>query len=203
MAWPQPPSSPGPYPSSAGPPLRRGVSGWAIAALVLGLLACVPLGAIFGIVGIVKTKGGEQSGLGLAIAGLVLSMVWTPVWVIAAVAVIANNQPFITGTVDSSPVFRVGECFMTSNLDAVDCSKPHSNEVFAVLELSRFSTDDGDQQLKDRCTAELQKYSPSAIRDPHVQIQTWGPDSSWKYMNNHTAACVAYFTAPRVGSIRG
>jgi hypothetical protein len=29
------------------------------------------------------------------------------------------------------------------------------------------------------------------------------PDTSWKYMNNHTSGCVAHLTPNRVGSIKG
>ena len=198
---PYPP--PYPYPGPAGYPPRRPTSGWAIAAFVLGLLACVPLGVIFGIVALVETRGGRRSGRGLAIAGLVISALWVPVGVIAALFGMAGES-LITGTVDSSPLVRVGECFNPDINTRVDCGQPHSDEVFAVLSLSHFPDSDADfQDLKNRCGAELQKYSPSASRDPSVQVDTWGPGTDWKYMDNHTTACAAHFTPDRVGSIKG
>jgi Domain of unknown function (DUF4190)/Septum formation len=198
---PYPP--PYPYPGPAGYPSRRATSGWAIAAFVLGLLACVPLSVIFGIVALVKTRGGRQSGRGLAIAGLVFSALWVPVAVIAAL-VVMTNLFLITGTVDSSPLVRVGECFNPDINTSVDCGQPHSDEVFAVLSLSHFPDSDADfRDLNNRCRAELQKYSPSASRDPSVRVVTWGPGTDWKYMNNHTTACAAHFTPNRVGSIKG
>jgi Domain of unknown function (DUF4190) len=200
---PYPPPYPYPYPGPAGYPPRRPTSGWAIAAFVLGLLACVPLGVIFGIVALVETRGGRQSGRGLAIAGLVFSALWVPVGVIAALFGILNES-LITGTVDSSPLVRVGECFNPDINTRVDCGQPHSDEVFAVLSLSYFPDSDADfQDLKNRCRAELRKYSPSASRDPSVRVDTWGPGSDWKYMDNHTTACAAHFTPDRVGSIKG
>jgi hypothetical protein len=73
-----------------------------------------------------------------------------------------------------------------------------------VLSLSRWPGRDGDQdEFTNRCKAELQKYSPSASLDPNVQVVMLGPDTSWKYMNNHTSGCLAHFTSNRVGSIKG
>ncbi len=192
--------TPPPYPY----PPRRATSGWAIAAFVLGLLSCVPLGVIFGIIALVKTKGGRQSGRGLAIAGMVISGLWVPVGVIIAVLAATTDGFLVTGTVHSSPLVTVGECFNPDINQSVSCDQPHSDEVFAVLSLSRFPDTDADRhELTDRCRAELQKYSPSASRDPNVQVVTWGPGTDWKYMNNHTTACDAHSTPNRVGSIKG
>jgi Domain of unknown function (DUF4190)/Septum formation len=215
------PQPPYPYPSPAGypppgpgappgqylpPPPQRTTSGWAIAAFVLGLVSCVPLGVIFGIIALVNTKGGRQSGRGLAIAGIVLSGLWLVLGVTVGVIVAFTlfDAPLITGTVNSSPLVTVGECFNPDVNYRVSCAQPHSDEVFAVLSLSYFPDSDADdEELNSRCTAELQKYSPSASRDPSMQVAVWGPGTDWKYMDNHTAACAAHFTPNRVGSIKG
>jgi hypothetical protein len=136
-------------------------------------------------------------------------------WV-GVVAACASND-LVTGTVQSSPLLKVGECFNETPQRAgagaevgvginypVGCDQPHSDEVFAVLSLSRFPTKDADQsELTNRCTAELKNYSPSASRDPNVQVVMLTPDTSWKYENNHTSGCLAHFTPNRVGSIKG
>lgn len=63
------------------PPPARPTSGWATAALIFGILSfCLPilgslLGIIFGIVGLFKTSDNRASGRGMAIAGLVLSII--------------------------------------------------------------------------------------------------------------------------------
>lgn len=73
-----------------------------------------------------------------------------------------------------------------------------------MLSLSRFPDSGADHdELVRRCQAELQNYSPPASRDPKVRVDTWGPGTDWKYMNNHTTACAAQFTPERVGSIKG
>ena len=151
--------------------------------------------------------GRRQSRPKLAIGAL---------WV--AVALITGcGGDLVAGTVHSSPLLTVGECFTETPQSAspgaevgyginhrVSCDQPHSDEVVAILSLSRWPDQNGDHdELTHRCTAELQKYSKSAGRAPNVQVVMLTPDSSWKYMNNHTSGCLAHFAPDRVGSIRG
>ncbi|MGO8770437.1 MAG: septum formation family protein [Mycobacterium sp.] len=217
-----PPPGPGSAPVGYAPPPyphppRHSTSGWAIAAFALGLLSCVPLGVIFGIIALVKNNDGRQYGRGLAIAGMVISGIWVVVGGVIAAVVARNDYFLVRGTVQSSPLLTVGECFdetpqsETAGAEVgvginhpVSCGQPHSDEVFAVLSLSRFPDTDADRhELTDRCRAELQKYSPSASRDPNVQVVMLSPGTDWKYMNNHTSGCLAHLTANRVGSIKG
>jgi hypothetical protein len=135
---------------------------------------------------------------------------------VVLIAACGGNDDLVTGRVDSSPLIKVGECFNETPQSSrpgaevgdginypVSCDKPHSDEVFAILSLSRWPSKDDDDTLTNRCTAELQKYSPSASRDPHVQVVMLTPDTSWKYMDNHTSGCLAHFAPNRVGSIKG
>ena len=79
-AYPPPYAPPGygypPYPQPSPP-----TSGWAIAGLVCGILGCATiglasvLGIIFSIVAMVKTRDNRAGGRGLAIAGLVVSII--------------------------------------------------------------------------------------------------------------------------------
>lgn len=200
-------SGPGPhqsaYPYPGGYPAPRGTNGLAIAALVLGLLCCAPLALVFGIIALVQTGDGRQAGRGLAIAGVLLSLSWVAIGVVVAVVASVTDGFLVLGTTDSSPLVRVGECFEPDINRRISCAQPHSDEVFAVLELSRFPSGDDDDKLLARCRAELPKYSRSASHDPSIQVGQWGPGTDWKYMHNHTTACVAHSSPNRVGSIRG
>jgi hypothetical protein len=134
----------------------------------------------------------------------------------AVVAIAACGGNLVTGTVNSAPLITVGECFNETPQSTlpgaevgeginypISCAQPHSDEVVAILSLSRWPSKDGDEDtMTNRCTAELQKYSPVASRDPHVQVVMLSPGTSWKYMNNHTDGCLAHFTPNRVGSIK-
>jgi Domain of unknown function (DUF4190)/Septum formation len=69
---------PGAYPRGPGasPPPPGPTNGWAIAAFILGLLGGSLLGIIFAIVALRQIGDSRQRGKGLAIAGLVLSIIW-------------------------------------------------------------------------------------------------------------------------------
>jgi hypothetical protein len=187
------PEEPGPTDSSR--PLNR----WAIATFLLGLVSLVPLSLIAGIVALVKIRDDRESGRSLAIAGMVISILWAAVWVYSA----WPKHGLITGTEQSAATLRVGDCFGAAINAPVSCDKPHSREVFAVLTLSRFPNNDAEQeQLENRCKAELPKFSTSASRDPELGIEAWPPGTESRYMDNHAAACVAHFSSDRIGPIK-
>lgn len=194
-------SSAAPDPDEAGPAGHdRPVSRWAVAALLLGLVSLAPLSVIAGMVALVRIGDGRKSGRGLAIAGMVISLLWTVVWAYS----LWPKNGLITGTLQSAPTMRVGQCFEDTVNSPASCDKPHSNEVFAILALSRFPDSDAEQkQIENRCKAELLKSSSSASRDPKIHVDAWPPGTESRYMDTHAAGCVAHFDSDRVGSIKG
>ncbi|MFZ1162743.1 DUF4190 domain-containing protein [Mycobacterium sp.] len=190
------PTTPDPGETDAGQPVSR----WAIAAFLLGLVSLAPLSVIAGIIALVKVRDGRKSGRGLAIAGIVISVLWTAVWAYSAWP---KNQ-LITGTLQSAPTMRVGQCFDDTINSPASCDKPHSSEVFAILALARFPDSDAEQkQIEKRCKAELPKYSSSAGRDTKIHVDAWPPGTESRYMDSHAAGCVAHFDSDRIGSIKG
>jgi hypothetical protein len=195
MTSPQPPDPEEAGPTDAGRPLN----GWAIATFLLGLVSLVPLSLITGIVALVKIRDDRESGRSLAIAGMVISILWAGIWAYS----VWPKHGLITGTVQSGATLRVGDCFGATINAPVSCDKPHSREVFAVLTLSRFPDNDAEQeQLENRCKAELPKFSTSASRDPELGIEAWPPGTESRYMDTHAAGCVAHFSSDRVGPIK-
>ena len=85
-----------PYGTPApGTPSRT--SGFAIAALVFGIIGGILLSVIFGIVALVKIRGNPQlRGKGMAIAGLILSGLWL-VGIIALIVVGVSAGPAALG----------------------------------------------------------------------------------------------------------
>ncbi len=78
-----------PTPSYVQQPAPGRTSGMAIAGFVLGLLSCSVLGLIFSIIGFNECKRsfGAVKGEGLAMAGIILSVVWLLVavtWIAAS-----------------------------------------------------------------------------------------------------------------------
>ena len=73
-------------------------------------------------------------------------------------------------------MLRVGECFGETINSPVSCDKPHSREIFAVLSLSRFPDNDTEQeQLENRCKAELPKFSPATAERDRSDESRHGP----------------------------
>jgi hypothetical protein len=83
--FPPPPPPPGYAPAYNPPPGGQPqTSGAAIAALVLGLLSCIPgvglLAVIFGFAGVGATKNPRYGGRGFAVTGIVLGILSLLIW---------------------------------------------------------------------------------------------------------------------------
>jgi hypothetical protein len=185
-------SPPVPDPATTDRPVNR----WAIAAFALGLVSLIPLSLLAGIVALIKTRDGKEPGRGLAVAGIVICLLWAAVWAYS----LWPKTGLITGTLQSD---RVGTCFRGDVNTPVSCDQPHSDELFAMLSLSRFPDSDPEQrQIETRCKGELPKYAPTADRDPSIRVEAWSPGAEWKQLDTHAAGCVAHSNADRVYSIK-
>jgi hypothetical protein len=136
------------YPGSVQP---QGTSGWAIAALVCGILGASVLGLIFGFVALSKIRNSGLRGRGLAIAGICVSGFWILVLVVGiAVSMIGSATPArpsaqpqgrSPGAVSIS-VFSLttGECFdnpkgasTVVSVPVMSCSLPHNAQIYATF----------------------------------------------------------------------
>lgn len=79
----QPYGQPGYPPQGYGPPPAQGAPGLAIAGLICAIIPCTWwLGLIFSIIGLVQSKNRNGAGKGMAIAGIVISLIWLMLGVI-------------------------------------------------------------------------------------------------------------------------
>ena len=77
-----------------GPPAPSGgTNGFAVASLIFGILGGILFSVVFGIVALGQIKRRNQSGKGMAVAGLVLSGVWLLVIVVGIGAAICRGLP--------------------------------------------------------------------------------------------------------------
>ncbi|GGK53982.1 DUF4190 domain-containing protein [Streptomyces flaveus] len=145
QSWGQgyPPHSP--YPPPAPPPP---VNGFAIAALVLGILCFLPLiGLILGLIALAQIRRKGERGKGMAIAGMILSGIGTAFLVFAFASGGAAEfwEGFKEGAREGA-TFSVdkGECFdapggslegVAYDVDEVPCAGEHDGEVFANFQL--------------------------------------------------------------------
>jgi hypothetical protein len=183
-------------------PSPRPTSGWAIAAFVSGLISCVPLGLIFGLIALGKTKEGGRRGRGLAIAGLVLSVLWVGGLYAAYDAYEAGDSAPGGGRLGTGDcVDEVSPNIARESMRAVGCDKPHRGEVFTTSPMSSFDDHVSAAQKEKQCREALSAYAPAARNDPTVGIFIQEPSTEdWKE-GDHRWLCIATSNPARTGSI--
>jgi hypothetical protein len=127
-------------PGAASLPQRRApVDGFAVASLVSGILALIPLAVIFGMVALSRVARTGARGRALAIAGLVLGGTWAVAAPVTAGVLIAQRPSARPVQVTLPKVFslRTGECLNSApsgaGLHVLGCGQPHDAEVFATF----------------------------------------------------------------------
>jgi Domain of unknown function (DUF4190)/Septum formation len=217
------PGYPPPYPAPGypgGPQAQPGTNGFAIAALIFGIIGGALLGIIFGFVALSQIKKSGQGGRGMAIAGLVLSGVW--ILAVTAIAIIAistsasrdEGGQITSGGSVSAGALKVGDCVnnlrdSTSllSLPAVPCSQPHEGEVFAVFDLPAGpypGLDAVNEKVTDECTARLAAYSPSAGVDGRFGLFSVYPQrQNWNAGDREVSCLAQGLDGTTTGSIRG
>jgi hypothetical protein len=204
------------------PPAPVGTNGFAVAGFVLSLLAVVPLGVIFSIIGLVKARSSGQRGRGLAIAGLVISTLWGLLFVVGIAAYVsgradrdASGAVVSPGRVNVSSL-KVGDCIQlpgdsaTSVIDVtgVPCATPHDGEVYVLAQLTSTGDYPGDGQVQNdaaaKCQAAFEPFVGKAFDDStlgftfiYPQKQEWG-------RGGRTVTCIVTADhAQTTGSLKG
>ena len=215
---------PGGYPGPGYPPppaQKPGTNGFAIASLIFGIIGGVLLGFIFGFIALSQTKRTGQNGRGLALAGVILSSMWTIGIVLAIILAVTTSATRDTGgSVTeggsiSATALQVGDCVNglrnstnLSSLPGVPCTQPHEGEVFAVFDLPAGDYPGSaavDDQVSRECNDRLTAYSPSAGSDPDVGLFSVYPlEQNWN-RGDRQVVCLATAAAGNTatGSIKG
>lgn len=192
---------PQPHPYSAPPPKTNW---WAIVSLIFGIIGGAVIALVCGIVGVRKAKQ-YGSGRGMAIAGIVLSVLWAVAAVV--ITVVALNDDTRTAT-----DLEVGDCLAeipdsdrVVNVTLISCDEPHAGEVFAVLTLpdGPFPGQDAVDAHHRKCGPELQRYSPQSVTDESVRLYVLNPTAETWADGDHAVTCIATLDPPRTGSLRG
>lgn len=208
-------AGPGAQPIGVPPGSRRsGTSGKAIAALVLGVLFCVPLGGVaavvLGLLGIrdINRSGGALGGRVAAVIGIVLGLVQTLVTIAAVAFLVANPDIFDdVPTSEPSTVFDVGDCLdlptdQTEGVtfrrsDVQPCDEPHDAEYLGNRELSggtdeAFPGDDAVfEEGVDLCLDEFQRATGrDLLDDPDLDVFVLYPQElGWNLLDQRGVDC--------------
>lgn len=178
----------------------------AIAALVFGILGIIPFSVIFGIIGLKQTTDGRRKGRALAIAGLVLSLVWIAAGAAVATTIYKRDR----GTVATEDL-SIGECIKdlpdsasrVSRATLVACDQPHIGEVFAVIPVPGDSFP-GETQLTsqdDACNPKLASYAPGLPDDFDYDLSFVYPTAESWADGDRSLVCILRTDQPRAGSL--
>jgi hypothetical protein len=165
-AAPQPglpgqPAQPGAYP---GAPVDDSPSkGLAIAALVSSLICCTPVGFVLALIVLRKGKDGRNHGRGLAIAALVISVIFSVFLGATAYGLTQVDWDEVGDSLAPVENLATGECFTASNLTdddeqfvddikEVSCSTSHDAEVLVTKELTQADAEAYDAADSTLCT---------------------------------------------------
>ncbi|WP_030688438.1 DUF4190 domain-containing protein [Streptomyces globisporus] len=217
-----PPGAPGAVPY--GQPPQRSTNGLAIGSLVSGIVCCLPpLGLILGLVALPQIRKKDQTGKGLAIAGIVLSAVSSLLLVVglASGAFSSAWNGFQKGVDEASRSkspysLRIGQCFnddsegekYATDVKVVDCARPHDGEVtgdFKVTGFVKWPGDDPiDQIAQTRCEAINSSYALDTWKVPKdVWTYYYLPSSqSWRLGDRTVTCALATEKTPFSGSLR-
>ncbi|MBP2478148.1 hypothetical protein JOF53_007020 [Crossiella equi] len=208
------------YPSPYGPggaydqsqrrlPAPGNVNGFAIAALVLGILGnLLLLGIIFGFVALSQIRRRGDSGKGMAVAGIVTGSLWVCLIVVGVVVsasmsarLDANGQVVESGRLSVFQLDR-GHCFdgISDRKEAVSvtaqpCTDPHQAEVLDRFTVSGGSGYPGVAKVQETVDEECSRRVPAKLSEgplaDRLEMMYFYPTAeSWR-RGDRNAVCVA------------
>ncbi|MEU7279799.1 DUF4190 domain-containing protein [Streptomyces sp. NPDC045431] len=215
------PGAPGPLPPPVPP-----INGLSIASLVVGILCCIPpLGMILGAIALARIKKKGERGKGLAIGGMIMSLVGT-LLVTAGIASGGFREAYdgfrkgMREAQSSRSTFdlRKGQCFdrpggvretEAAEVRIVACSGPHDGEVSGSFTLTGFGEEwPGekriDEQAEERCQPISDAYAmDSWARPENAWLYYYQPsEESWRYGDREVTCSVTAETGKLTGSVR-
>jgi Domain of unknown function (DUF4190)/Septum formation len=150
---PPPYGAPNPYQQQYGYPPPKPVDGFAVTSLVTGIMGIWPVGLICAVLGLRRTHPeSAHRGHGLAVAGLVLSILWllaTAAGILAVVVFLNSDSGHTVRAVIAGHRTVVldltrGDCYesptnpsygLLTSVTAQDCSGRHDSQVILRQEL--------------------------------------------------------------------
>lgn len=186
------PQQPGPGPAAGSEPgygPRRRIDGFAVAALIFGILPLAPFALAAGLAGLARTAGGRRPGRPAAVGGLVLAGGWAVAGAVAGVLVfLPGPAPRLQLPRDTVFTLRAGQCADTagngvSRAHAVPCSQPHAAEIYASYRLAGQGWPGQaavSQRARQGCQARLAGYLDPALLGASLTASYAYPDQvSW------------------------
>jgi hypothetical protein len=187
---------------------RRSTNGLAIATLIIGgagfLVVTIPVNLVLGLVALVRTRRKGDKGTGLAVVGLLFSVLWAVGIGVAANALMNSPDPKrdASGQVSTAQQagpdkLRVGDCVARSrtsevaNIKVQPCSTPGSDKVFAVFDLPKGPWPGGAASNAAADKGCTQRYSASHQQaDQQSELVYFAPTKDRWTLGYHKVICM-------------
>jgi hypothetical protein len=198
-------------PQAPPPRPRRRTDRVAVAALISGLVAAIPVTLVLGPIALIRIGRSGARGRALAITGLVLAGLWTVAAAIVAAAIITRPPPPKPVTLPHVFSLRAGECLNSSpngisGLQVLSCSQAHGAEVFATFRVAGSHYPGAtavQQQARQGCASRLSGYLNPQLSAASLAQSFVYPDSGAWSAGERTVVCTVHSTTgPLVGSVR-
>ncbi len=186
----------------------QGANGFAIAALVCGLLFFVPLSAIlaiiFGIVALAQIRRTHQRGRGMAITGIVIgslamvAVISAIIWVVVDAPDRGADGTHVTSGTELIESLRPGDCFSgvqderLRSVTAHPCAEPHEAQLAAVLTLDDGpfpGVEEASAQAEDACIDKVDALVGADVTE-ELDLLYLVPDSSFAWNADRTVQCI-------------
>ncbi len=192
------------------PQPRAPIDGFAVASLITGILALIPLAAIFGAVALSRIGRTGVRGRALAITGLALAGTWAVVVAIAVAMIITQRPPAKAVVFPRIFSLRTGECINsapngTSGLHVLACGQPHDGEVFSTFRVAD-QHHPGAAALRQKanqgCASRLSGYMNPQLLTMLNESYFYPSSDTWA-AGERTVVCTVCSPAGKVtGSVR-
>jgi hypothetical protein len=183
----------------------RETNGLAIATLVTGIIAFVPVAVVLGIISLRQIKRRGDRGRGMAIAGMSIAAGWVVVVGVGVAFFVTNLVGRdASGRIDKAGYLNEidlypGDCLNDPKEDrfmlrAVPCDEPHNSQVFARFELKGDGYPGGDsvrRRATAGCAHRLVVYAPREFEDLVDDVTYFSPDRVDWAIGDHDVTCFA------------
>jgi hypothetical protein len=193
---------------------QQPLSKLAVAALVCGLLALVPLALGFGIAALAVIRRTGRRGYRMAVAGIYASWIW--VLVVGAVAVVAyfthgfHARVQVQYRPSAAYSLQPGDCLNgnpnSGSFTVLSCSAAHQGEVYGRFALAGAAYPGAAvvrQEVVSGCAARLTAYVNPQLASIGFSQEYVYPDQQAWAAGERTVICEARFDSGAIsGSIR-
>jgi hypothetical protein len=192
------------------PAHRAPVDGFAVATLISGILAVVPVTVILGPVALSRVARTRARGRALAITGLALAGLWIVAGAMVVAAVITHRPAPEPVTLPQVFSLHTGQCLNSgadgiSGLQVLDCGQPHTGEVFATIRVAGHRYPGAAtlrQEAGQGCGSRLSGYLNPQLSSTLTEAYVYPDAGAWAAGEQTVVCTVRSTTGPLTGSVR-